>query len=660
MGAEGGGRRRRRTSGGAGAAAPRVSDVAGSRPGRARRVRTGVYLACAGALLAGCASMPDSGDLRGVESTPRQDPQVRVFALPPRENASPAEIVQGFLEALTSDDPQYETARKYLTGKASHQWRPERSITVLDASPNPEAERTGNRESGDDYAYGLTGRRVARIDAQHKYTSDAGSYAKTIHLVQDKGSKQWRIDALPQGVVMGASDFQRNYESVNKYYFATNGPTTAAGRLSTVADPVYVRKQVDPVTQVIQALLKGPTRWLAPVARSGFPAGVALRPGAGALTPDDQNRLTVPLNKAADRVGSRQCARMAAQLLFTLQDLTPTGVTSVELQKSDGSQLCTLNEDRAQDIASHGTAKRPEFEYFIDDKQRLVRMTAGGTEAEQVPGALGQGTALLRAAAVSRDEKSAAGVSADGRSLYVGSLVPDAPLGEALLRSQGASPDDRLTTPSWDSRGDLWVADRNPQDPRLLLFEKGAGEPVEVATPGLDGRIDAVRVAGDGVRVALIVEKDGKTSLQIGRIEREKAAVGDGGGGGAAGSAAGSAGSGAGSGEAGARAVVSIQELRSLMPQFEAVTAMSWAGDSRLVVVGRESGGVQQIRYVQVDGSTPAGSAPASLTGVKQITASEDERLPLVAYSEDGIVRLSSGAQWQKVIKKGTAPVYPG
>ena len=660
MGTEGGDRRRG-TSGGAGEAARRVSDVAGGRARRARRVRAAMYLGCAGVLLAGCASMPDGGDLRGVESTPRQDPQVRVFALPPRENASPAEIVQGFLEALTSDDPQYETARKYLTGKASHQWRPERSITVLDDGPNPVAEHAGNRESGDDYAFDLAGRRVARVDGQHVYSSDAGSYAQTIHLVQDKGSKQWRIDALPQGVVMGASDFQRNYESVNKYYFASSGPTTAAGRLSTVADPVYVRKQVDPVTQVIQALLKGPTRWLAPVARSGFPSGVALRRGAGALTPDDQNRLTVPLNKAADRVGPGQCARMAAQLLFTLQDLTPTGVTSVELQKSDGTQLCALDEDHAQDIASHGTAKRPEYEYFIDDKHRLVRMTAGGTDAEQVPGALGEGTAPLRAAAVSRDEKTAAGVSADGRSLYVGSLVPDAPLGSAVLRSQGASPDDRLTTPSWDSRGDLWVADRDPQDPRLLLFEKGAGEPVEVATPGLDGRIDAVRVAGDGVRVALIVEKDGKTSLQIGRIEREKAA-GDGNGKGTGkgtGNDGGGAG-GAGSGGAGARTVVSILELRSLMPQFEAVTAMSWAGDSRLVVVGRESGGVQQIRYVQVDGSTPAGSAPASLTGVKQIAASEDERLPLVAYSEDGIVRLSSGAQWQKVIKDGTAPVYPG
>ena len=45
---------------------------------------------------------------------------------------------------------------------------------------------------------------------------------------------------------------------------------------------------------------------------------------------------------------------------------------------------------------------------------------------------------------------------------------------------------------------------------------------------------------------------------------------------------------------------------------------------------------------------------------MKEIAASEDDRLPLVAYSEDGIVRLPSGAQWQKVDTDGTAPVYPG
>ena len=56
--------------------------------------------------------------------------------------------------------------------------------------------------------------------------------------------------------------------------------------------------------------------------------------------------------------------------------------------------------------------------------------------------------------------------------------------------------------------------------PRLLLLEEGAGEPLTVDMPGLDGRIKDVRVAADGVRIALVVEKDGKQSLFIGRIER--------------------------------------------------------------------------------------------------------------------------------------------
>ena len=582
--------------------------------------------------------MPDSGGLSGVESTPRQDTQVRVFAMPPRENAGPAEIVQGFLEALTSDDPQYETARKYLTDSASRRWNPDESTTVLSDGPNTvAADHARSRKAGDAYdAYTLTGSKLAVVDAQHAYTPDSGTYSRTVHLTLVKKTNQWRIDSLPQGVVMGKSDFQRNYQSVNKYYYASSVPTATGGQLSTVADPVYVRSKVDPVTSMVRALLKGPTRWLDPVATSSFPSGTALAKNVTSLSPDDQNKLTVPLNDKADRVGQAQCTRMAAQLLFTLQDLTPTGVTQVELQRSNGSKLCDLKEDRAEIIASHGTGKRAEYEYFIDGKQRLVRLPSGSssTEPEAVPGALGEGDRKLRAAAVSRDEGMAAGVSADGRYLYVGSLVSGAPLGNAVLTSQGTSPDDRLTTPSWDGEGDLWVADRDPKHPRLVMLQKGAGQPVEVRMPSLDGRIDAVRVAADGVRIALIVEKDGKTSLQIGRVERENGS--------------------------GGRSAVSILELHSVTPQLEEVTAMSWAGDSRLVVVGRESGGVVQMRYVQVDGSTPAGNPPPSLTGVKQIAASEDERLPLVAYSEDGIVRLSAGAQWQKVVKEGTAPVYPG
>ncbi|WP_327697101.1 LpqB family beta-propeller domain-containing protein [Streptomyces sp. NBC_00459] len=636
------------------------------RDGRRREtVRAVVYAACGAVLLAGCASMPDSGDLRGVESTPRQDAQVRVFALPPHENAPPGQIVQGFLEALTSDDPHYETALKYLTARAAKQWRPDVSTTVLDGGPTAVPVRAGSRDDPDDYASALTGSRFATLDSQQSYEPADGQYRETLHLTRDKKSGQWRIDDLPQGTVMGKSDFLRNYTSVNKYYFASNTPTESDGQPVSVADPVYVRKKVDPMTQTVSSLLEGPSRWLGPVVRSSFPTGTALKKGVTSLTPDDQNRLTVPLNDKANRVGSAKCTEMAAQLLYTLQDLTPTGVDEVALQRANGTQLCLLGKEQAETVAARGVVQHPDFQYFIDGKHRLVRVAGDSLEAAAdvtpVPGALGEGEKQLRSAAVSRDEDSAAGVSLDGTMLYVGSLVSGGSLGEPVLTSQGAGKADRLTTPSWDGDGDLWVADRNPKKPRLLLLEKGAGEPLEVKTPGLDGRIEAVRVAADGVRIALIVEKDGLRSLYLGRIERDERSAAASGGSPQEGTAAsGQAKASATGQKTGEQSVVSVLELHSVTPQLEEVTAMSWAGDSRLVVVGREQGGVQQMGYVQVDGSTPVGSAPAALTGVKGIAAAEDEGLPLVAYSEeDGIVRLL-GSKWQKLVKAGSAPVYPG
>ncbi|MGV9994983.1 LpqB family beta-propeller domain-containing protein [Streptomyces sp. NPDC003374] len=610
------------------------------REGGARRrpMRAVALAACGIVLLAGCATMPDGGDLRDVESTPRQDTEVRVFAMPPAEDASPAEIVQGFLEALTSDDPTYATARQYLTGAASRQWRPESSTTVLASGPDIQVDRTTGHDDTDDYAFTLTGNKVARVDDQQSYTPLDGRYGQSVHLVRDRKSRQWRIDALPQGVVMGQSDFQRNYMSVNKYYFASNVPTgaTAAGPATAVAEPVYVRRRVDAMTRMVRSLLSGPTRWLRPVVRSSFPTGTALRRGVVALTPDDQNRLTVPLNEKASRAGRRQCTEMATQLLFTLQSLTPT-VDTVELQRADGSTLCSLDEERAVAVAARGSVKRPEYLYFVDDKHRLVRIPGSGTAAgvEPVPGALGEGVQRVRAAAVSWDEHTAAAVGIDRKSLYVGSLVTGGPLDAPVLQSAGKTENDRLTAPSWDARGDLWVADRDPARPRLLVLEQGTGRPIEARVPGLDGRVNAVRVAADGVRIALVVQrKDGNRSLLVGRIEREE--------------------------KAGEQPVVSVLELRPAAPELEDVSAMSWAGDSRLVVAGREHDGVQTMRYAQVDGSTPEGPAPAALTGVQSIAASDDERLPLVAYSEDGIVRLPTGAQWQKVVKEGSAPVYPG
>ncbi|MEU3363332.1 LpqB family beta-propeller domain-containing protein [Streptomyces sp. S-9] len=609
------------------------------RRGRGTPARTTAYAACAAVLLGGCASMPDSGDLRGVESTPRKDTQVRVYAMPPSEDATPTQIVQGFLEALTSDDADYKTARQYLTPEASMYWRPEQSTTVLSDGPGARADRE-IREDSTALTYTLTGTRFATVDAQQAYAPSSGHYSELVRLVKDDKSGQWRIDAVPQGVVMGKSDFQRNYTSFNKYYFASNVNVNGSSLPMAVADPVYVRRHVDPTTRLVRSLISGPTSWLDPVVRSSFPTGTQLRKSAGPLTPDDRGILTVPLNDRASDVGTGRCEEMAAQLLFTLRGLSPA-VEEVEL-RADGGQLCSLTQDGAETVATRGALNQPDYLYFLDEEQKLVRIASGssgssGGDAEPVPGALGQGEQRLRSVAVARDERTAAGVGVNGQSLFVSALAQGATLGDPVLRSQGATEQDRLTPPSWDAQGGLWVADRNPARPGLYLLEQGAGHPIQVRTPGLEGRIQAVRVAADGVRIALVVEKGDQRSLLIGRIERSGPDE-------------------AGTGE---RPTVTVVELRSATPELEQVTAMSWAGDSRLVVVGREHGGVEQMKYVEVDGSTPDVPPPAALTGVKALTAAGDETAPLVAYSVDGIVRLPSGAQWQKVTG-GTAPVYPG
>jgi hypothetical protein len=249
--------------------------------------------------------------------------------------------VSGFLEALTSDDPDYETARKYLSDEAARKWLPRLSTTVLADGPGTDVERVGGREETDSLSYTLTGTKVATVDAQQSYAPASGDYSEPMHLTRDKKSKQWRIDVPPRGVVMGKSDFQRNYMSVDKFYFASNTTVGTTAQPVAVADPVFIRSRVDPMTQMVRSLLKGPTRWLGQVVRTSFPSDSALQADVSGLAPDDQNKLTVPVNDKAARVGQAKCAEMATQLLFTLRNLTPT-LDSVAVRGPGDRPLCDL------------------------------------------------------------------------------------------------------------------------------------------------------------------------------------------------------------------------------------------------------------------------------------------------------------------------------
>lgn len=80
---------------------------------------------------------------------------------------------------------------------------------------------------------------------------------------------------------------------------------------------------------------------------SSFPTGTELREGTKSLAYDGQNALKVPLNDKADNVAQPQCQKMAAQLLYTVQDLTASRLARVELLRSDRSSLCSVTDAMA-------------------------------------------------------------------------------------------------------------------------------------------------------------------------------------------------------------------------------------------------------------------------------------------------------------------------
>ncbi|MER5935567.1 LpqB family beta-propeller domain-containing protein [Streptomyces sp. NPDC002054] len=588
----------------------------------------------AGLMLAGCASMPTRGEVRPVSATQGADSQVRVYGVPPAPNASPSEIVGGFLEAMTSDDPQLSTARQYLTAEAAKSWKPGSKVTVLSSGLGRSPEKPDKLDKQPEAPrFKLTGDKVATVDERNAYQPEPGGVPFEQHLQLVREGNEWRISELPDGLVLSESDFQRIFLPVNKYYFASG---------TLVADPVYVRQRTDPdsrmdkMTQTVQSLLDGPSKWLGPVVSSSFPTGTALKEGTKSLSYDAQNTLRVPLNDKADNVAEPQCQKMATQLMYTVRDLTSSRVARVELVRPDKSVLCGVDESLAASIANR--VPTPRHQYYID-QHKLLRVSLPSDPEQSFEQAVPVGGPLAGApqlkvgtAAVAYEEKRAGVVSEDGHSLYTVSLATGGPLPAPVLTSRVKN---GLSAPSWDGRGDLWVADRDPQNQVLWRIPGGTGTPQRVDVAGLDGRrIEELRISSDGVRIALLLSTSGaRKELYIGRVERPEATGGG---------------------------KVAVRELRPAAPQMADVTAMSWAPRGRLLVVGRESEGVMQARYMQADGSMVAGSLPGA-NGLTEVAASEDEKQPVVAYSDaDGIVWLPPGAQWRTVSAGGSAPVYPG
>ena len=81
----------------------------------------------------GCASIPTEGPIEEVP-IPEDSAGIEIAPQPPRGDDEPAQIVEGFLLAMSEGDATYRTARAYLTADAATRWAPEHSTQVFQGS----------------------------------------------------------------------------------------------------------------------------------------------------------------------------------------------------------------------------------------------------------------------------------------------------------------------------------------------------------------------------------------------------------------------------------------------------------------------------------------------------------------------------------------------
>ncbi|VDG75956.1 lipoprotein LpqB [Actinobaculum suis] len=87
--------------------------------------------------LTGCGTLPRSGSVEVVSPSPTQDSSVSLGAAPPVTDASPEEIVQGFiLAAGAGTDGEYAVARQFLTDDAASHWNPRSQVRVYPDNQN--------------------------------------------------------------------------------------------------------------------------------------------------------------------------------------------------------------------------------------------------------------------------------------------------------------------------------------------------------------------------------------------------------------------------------------------------------------------------------------------------------------------------------------------
>ena len=434
--------------------------------------------------LTACSGIPrSSGVNQGSAVVPVEDDAIEFLPSGPMKDATPDQILRGFVEASSSPVSDYAIARQFLTPEFSTQWDATTAVNV-------DAGLRTVTQTGDNTGE-LVYTQNALVDAQGNYTDVNPTQSVTNSYTFEQIDGQWRISSAPNGVVMDRFTFDQVYQAHPLYFFDSTNSVL-------VPDVRFFPAGASASTRITKALLAGPSAWLSAngATHTAFPAGTAL---VADTVPVSRGTATVDLNSAALSADPTLIRQMKQQLSASLQSVD--NITSVTMLV-DGATLNNAISSTVDSVMPKPVDSRPlvltadTFGYWTGSSIDISSQLAPTMLAQQP-------TAITTA----NGNVLAAILTAQGASFVRN--------GNAQLVDTRSG----LIAPALDSFGYLWSVPAAQPNKLVVIATDGKQIPLDVPWATADS-ILSLSISRDGTRVLALLETNGSYQLVVSALAR--------------------------------------------------------------------------------------------------------------------------------------------
>lgn len=527
-------------------------------------------------LLGACTSIPTSGPVHTSSPQAPERSAVDVIYSGPAADASPEAIVEGFLAASSSgygDD--FATARLFLTEEAATEWNPFARVDIIDASQpssiaasSPTAITVAVTLAGEVDPHGRLSTKDQPVEVERHY-----------ELVADD-AQQWRIAHLPDGLMMADVTFENHFDRIPLHFLSPDH------RVLIPETRWFPRHTA--VQSATQALLYGPSSWLAPAVDTAVPANTRLDSASEGPEGVASLDLSTP-----GTISDSQRGELLAQLQRTLRQIPAVQSLSVRINGTPTS---------AQNVAPISAPPSQPARALFAGPESLMQWSEGKlTNVAQTEGQWRHPVAPFPPAEGGIVAMNAAG---------------------AIVRLDGGQegselfPPGNLIAPVIDRLG--WVYSGAEHSAGVLAATTDGENTREVQAPWLRGaKVVKLGIAPDGARALVLSDVGGTPLLQIAALTREE----DGG-------------------------PLALTDPVSLPLIRGRVIDASWMGSDEVAVLINPIGDGPARVVITGVGALLRTLPP--IAGGAEIAAGSNDRF-MVVVTESGNLRVRTGGGWREI-----------